>query len=63
MYIPNPLCAVIEQSGLGMEVHCVGVQPLVSVLFVAVIIILFLPKTFNYLYTVYTVLTYAVMQI
>ena len=44
------LCAVVQQSGLGMLVHCIGGQPLVSVLFVAVLITRFFLKTFYYLY-------------
>ena len=40
-YFPNPLCAVTQQCELGMQVHCIGGQLLVSLLFVAVLITLF----------------------
>ena len=32
-YIPSPLCCITALSGLGMILHCVGGQPLVSALF------------------------------
>ena len=38
------------QSGLRIQVHCVGGHTLVSVLFVPVLITLFLLKTFHYLF-------------
>ena len=40
-YIPNPLCAVIQQNELEQERYCTGDQWLVSVLFVAVLVTLF----------------------
>ena len=48
-YIPNKLCAVVQQSELGMQVHRVGGQRLASALFVAVLITPFLLKTFSLL--------------
>ena len=36
--IPNSLCAVTQPCEVGMEVHCIGCQQLVSVLFVAFLI-------------------------
>ena len=46
-YISNPICAVMQRSGLGM--HCFGGHTLVSVLFVAVLITLFWIKPFSLL--------------